>query len=739
VEQWRIVKRIVTGVLRRRKRLVVFSFLLAAVTLVPAAIYLSKEPPRFRSSATVLLEARPDRVPVFQEFSPFRPLPVQLAILHSRSLAESVLDNLPRAAVDDLLDRPYYFDLMAALSDLYARLRGWTPEVPNPRRRALLELQYGRVKFESKGDGLVVITAEASKPQVAIDIVSTYVEALIARTRSFNIDDARTAREFLEQQLADVKRNLQAAEESLRTFTAVHGGVKVPDRSQAVVAQLSQAETALSEMAASRRMIEVRLAALREKAQSQKPTPSAPATPAAPRPVSAEVQRLRTQLAQLEGSLLDLKTRFTDEHPRVLLVKERIAEVQRDLGAAVKEATVVTPAPAVVPPDERVGFAQQVVALETALHTVTAQEEAMRKQVESLRQSLTGLSRSELEYSRLVREVESNRNLHALITDKLTAARIREQGEMKVVKVIDPASYPIPVPSQKRVRFLAAALLLVLGASAGVPAAAEWVNRAVETEDDVEAATGLPVLAVLPRVRSGPPRLLPVAATRRLARADDTFIFSEAVRNLSATIQLALRTDGPRRLLVASPMPGEGKSMLVLNLGMAFGEAGHRVVMADTDFLRPTLERQLKIEAATGLADALQSQCGIEQALVKVGDTTWIAPRGQSLPPQVRGMLGTTRLRALMADLTQHGDVILCDSSPVLLTPDNLFLAGAVDAVILVARAGKTTCRELTRAKALLEAAGGRLLGVVINEMPASALRRHYDRYYRAYYHKREA
>ncbi|HXG02274.1 MAG TPA: hypothetical protein VNO23_02515, partial [Candidatus Binatia bacterium] len=725
-------------VLRRRKRLVVFSFLLAAVTLVPAAIYLSKEPPRFRSSATVLLEARPDRVPVFQEFSPFRPLPVQLAILNSRSLAESVLDNLPRAAVDDLIERPYYFDLAAALNDLYARLRGWAPEVPNPRRQALLELQYGRMKFDSKGDGLVVITAEASKPQVAVDLVSTYVEALIARTRSFNIDDARTAREFLEQQLTDVKRNLQAAEESLRAFNAVHGGVRVPDRSQAVMAQLTQAETALSEMAASRRMIEVRLAALREKAQSQKPAPGAQAGPSAPRPVSPEIQRLRAQLAQLEGSLLDLKTRFTDEHPRVVLVKERIAEVQRDLGAAVKETTVVTPAPAAVPPEERVGFAQQVVALETALHTVTAQEEAVRKQVESLRQSLTGLSRGELEYSRLVREVESNRNLHALITDKLTAARIREQGEMKVVKVIDPASYPIPVPSQKRVRFMAAALLVVLGAALGVPAAAEWFNRTVETEDDVERATGLPVLAVLPHIRSGPPRLLTVAATRRLARVDENFIFSEAVRNLTATVQLALRTDPPRRLLVASPMSGEGKSMLVLNLGMAFGEAGHRVVLADTDFLRPSLEHQLKIEAPTGLADALQSQAGIGEALVKVGETIWVAPRGHSLPPQVRGMLGTGRLRALIEDLASHGDVILCDSSPVLLAPDNLFLAGVVDAVILVARAGKTTCRELTRAKALLEAAGGRLLGVVINEMPASALRRHYNRYYRAYYHHRE-
>ena len=52
-----------------------------------------------------------------------------------------------------------------------------------------------------------------------------------------------------------------------------------------------------------------------------------------------------------------------------------------------------------------------------------------------LRQSLKGLSGGEAEYARLSRDVDSQRNLHAMLSDKLTATRTREQGEMKVVKV----------------------------------------------------------------------------------------------------------------------------------------------------------------------------------------------------------------------------------------------------------------------------------------------------------------
>jgi tyrosine-protein kinase Etk/Wzc len=438
--------------------------------------------------------------------------------------------------------------------------------------------------------------------------------------------------------------------------------------------------------------------------------------------------------------LLDLRSKFTEQHPRVMVVKDRIAEVQRQLAEAVKETLTVTPAPGAVPPADRVNFAEQLIALETANHTLQAQEEALRKQADSLRQSLSGLSHSETEYSRLTREVESNRNLSALLSDKLTAARIREQGEMKVVKIIDPPGPPTATASSKRLKFLGAAVGLAFVFGLGVPAAVEWLNRTVETEEDVEDATGLPVLAALPRIPAQRPRFLTTAETHRLKQVDDAFMFSEALRNLRVTIQLAFRDSPLRRLLVTSPFPSEGKSTLVMNLGMAFGEAGYRVVLADTDFQRPTLHRIAKISpSAAGLSDALQADGGVADNLVPVADRIWLAPRGGSCQPQARGMLATNRLKALIDEMSDRSDLVLCDSSPVLLIPDNLFLAAAVDGVILVARAGVTQCRDLARTKTLLESAGARLVGVVINEMPSSALRRHYGRYYRTYVRREES
>ena len=80
----------------------------------------------------VLLEARPDRVPVFQDMSPNRPFPVQMAILSSRSLAETVVENLPKASLQELLETSYQANFAAVAAQ---RLPGLARHrAPGPNR-----------------------------------------------------------------------------------------------------------------------------------------------------------------------------------------------------------------------------------------------------------------------------------------------------------------------------------------------------------------------------------------------------------------------------------------------------------------------------------------------------------------------------------------------------------------------------------------------------------------------------
>src|SRR3989337_306512 len=132
----------------RRKRWLVLASGLALGLLLPAGYLLSQEPPRFRTTAVVFLESKVDRISLFQDFSS-RPMPVQMALLQSRALAEAVIEALPRASVADLIENPYSRDYWVELQNSLRRLRGQELLVESPQRRALTELRMGRVRFNT--------------------------------------------------------------------------------------------------------------------------------------------------------------------------------------------------------------------------------------------------------------------------------------------------------------------------------------------------------------------------------------------------------------------------------------------------------------------------------------------------------------------------------------------------------------------------------------------------------------
>jgi capsular exopolysaccharide synthesis family protein len=731
-----VIKQVALSLFARRKKWIVLTTLAALALLLPFAYILSKEPPRFRTVATVLIENKAGREPVFQEFTPNRPLPVQLAILRSRLLATSVVEALPKASVDDLIRNPYGRDYLGALTDWVARLRGQEPAIASPQRLAVAELQRDRVKFLNQGignSGIVEIQAEASQPQIALDIANTYIDVLLARTRSFNVDDAKNTREYLSQQSGQISEALNRSESALRAFTLSRGGVQIPLKNTETAQRLSQLETTLAEVQANKNISQTRLTSLRTKLEAM-PASQAPAKPtaAAPAVSPVNVPRLRAKLSSLEAQMVEAKSRYSESHPRVKSLGEQIAAVQRELGDAVKDSTVASPAVGTIPVDDRNAFAEMVAALDTSVVSLTAQENALKDQVTGVRRDLSGLSKDELEYRRLASDVETNRKLSTLLSDKLGAARIREQGEMNVVKVIDPPGFPTTAPNARRMQFMGLALALALIIGLGAPATAEYFNRPIMGETDVKQLTGLSTLSAIPQVQSQQ-ALFSLGDAAQTGPREDYHLFVDSFRRLRVELQMIGETAPLRRILIASALPFEGKSTVVFNLGLAFGEVGKRVVIADADFHRPTLHRIANTVSRKGFTDLLAGTTTLGDTITPITENVQLAPRGGALTASARNGLGTDRLTKVLGDMSDEADYVLMDSSPILLIPDNLYMAAAADGIVLVVAVGLTRPRDLLRTKALLERAGTPIVGVVLNRTPVKHLNSYYKQY-SAYY-----
>jgi Mrp family chromosome partitioning ATPase len=74
----------------------------------------------------------------------------------------------------------------------------------------------------------------------------------------------------------------------------------------------------------------------------------------------------------------------------------------------------------------------------------------------------------------------------------------------------------------------------------------------------------------------------------------------------------------------------------------------------------------------------------------------------------------------------------------LLLVTDPTILSRLVDGVVLVVESGVAARRGLARAQKILDSAGGRILGAVLNKWDARSegYYAYYGSYYRGYYHR---
>jgi protein-tyrosine kinase len=185
-----------------------------------------------------------------------------------------------------------------------------------------------------------------------------------------------------------------------------------------------------------------------------------------------------------------------------------------------------------------------------------------------------------------------------------------------------------------------------------------------------------------------------------------------------------------KTLLITSPLPGDGKSTIALNLATALAEGGKRtVLLIEADLHRSCLVQQLGLKAGSGLAECLEGGLDPLSAVRRLEPLGWyLMTAGQPHSNPTELLQGET-LSVVMQKLSPHFDWILIDSPPVAPLTDTLSLWRHTNASLLVSRAGRTPSGHLERAISLL----GRehVLGVVLNGI--EELDQLYPGYYGSY------
>ncbi len=305
------------------------------------------------------------------------------------------------------------------------------------------------------------------------------------------------------------------------------------------------------------------------------------------------------------------------------------------------------------------------------------------------------------------------------LLDRAESLRILERlqnGGVQLVALAKPPSSPSS-PHVRRNTALGLLVGLLLGL--GVAFLLERLDRRIRNTDELAAAYQLPLLAAVPQNKSyvASPQLGSVA------HHGDTEVF----KLLRAYLRYFNVDRELRVLLVASAMPGDGKTTIAHNLAEAAQETGTKALLLETDLRRPTLATHYGLSAAPGLSELLVGGAEASDAIRSVPIATRLNGATSEValdvlvaghpPPNPAELLQSHAMAEFLSWAAEHYELVVIDTPPMAVVSDAMPLVRSVDGVVLVSQVGKNTRDAAALLRERLVGVNAPLLGVVANQV----------------------
>ena len=245
----------------------------------------------------------------------------------------------------------------------------------------------------------------------------------------------------------------------------------------------------------------------------------------------------------------------------------------------------------------------------------------------------------------------------------------------------------------------------------------ERFDDRIRGRQDVERILGVPVLGAIPRIK-GMRKSGPLVVEERPNQPE-----AEAFRQLRANLQLAASRHRARIVLVTSGATGEGKTLVVANLGISLASTGLRVVLVSADLRNPQLDVIFGRFRRQGLTDVLLDRLSPHEAICETRVPNLSLVVSGSTLGATRESLASPHLKEALRAFADLADIVLIDSAPLLAVADVSVMGPACDALVFVADARSSGRRDLSESQHQLNQIGTPVIGSVVTNAPSDGVR----------------
>jgi capsular exopolysaccharide synthesis family protein len=644
-------------------------------TLLTPRVYTASttlEIDREATNVVGLNEAQPvDRLARDQEF-----FQTQYGLLKSWSLAQRVAQS------ENLGSDP------ALMKALGVRRRHVRPGA-GANDWAVGFLQGGLGVYPVRDSRLVRLTFDSPDPALSARIANAFADNFIASNLQRRFDASSYARDFLEQQLAQLKAKLEDSERQLVAYATQQQIIQVAEPSPGKDSPLPQSLSATN-LGALNTDLTTAKANLVQVTERYRAALAAPGFAAPELLADPTITELRQEQVKLTIQYSEQLKVYKPDYPDMLQLKGQLDDVNRQLAAAA---------------DTIRG------SLKTQLTAAQQQVNALQGQVDGLKGAVLDERNREIQYNILQREVDTTRTLYEGLLERYKEIGVAGGITSNNISVVDRARPPGGPSKPQPEHNLMVAGVTGLGAGVLLAFLLEALDQAVRKPADVESKLGLPVLGTVPLLQKG---VQPMEAL-----ADLRSPFSEAYHSIRSNLAFATNDGAPRVLAITSARPEEGKSTTAFALAQGFARAGLRALLVDLDLRNPSQHKVLGADNRVGASSLLTGAVRLQGA-VQPSDwpNLFLIPSGP-LPPSPAELLIGPRLVAFIKEAMEHFDIVILDGPPVMGLADAPLIASVAAGAVLTIEAGRTSRAQARAAIKRLRQGNARLFGAILTKFDA--------------------
>lgn len=414
------------------------------------------------------------------------------------------------------------------------------------------------------------------------------------------------------------------------------------------------------------------------------------------------------EISVLKSQKEDLARYLRPKHPKMISLEDGIRQQEELLVFARKQG--------------REELRQRLLALDLEMKNI---ETVIREWEDRV---LSASSRM-AEHDRLKQTVERTQRLYDQLLSMIRNVDVNKNLDQEVLAVLERAEPVLAVANWSASKELLGALTGAIGGLC-VIFLLMLASDKVTTVEELESKLSETVIGQIPELTKAHGHAEPLL----LESGDSRHGFAESFKSIrSSLFYSTVGGNRPRSILVTSAIPGEGKSIVAMNLARAFAFAGCRVLLVEGDLRCGVLHRLLNVPNEPGLTDVLRDGLGVNQAVVhtSVPNLSFI-PKGSPADNPGELFLGPAA-DSFLSGTSKDYDYVIIDSVPILAADDTTSLAPKVDGIVFVVRGAFTSIPLARRALELLRKRQGCVLGVVCNRSASHLADYNYARTYQTH------